>query len=980
MKSSLTDTSTIGYVVEDRIQKQFLKNSKCCLYLQEHLQNLLSVSIAIIPQQVLRSQQVNGKLQKGYMIYLLNEKENQAEAQQILSDCVKNFFEGIQFHTFADNQVEEWLQDSSSKIEFLLETCSRKLRAIEKKYKQFDIDIRLTSHEFSAPHHVKDEIEFCIKELLSYSLTTTFKSIELFQDIAEVAGKRLKSIAFRSQCHIMTELRHKRQHYIIPKASSSNIQVSKSVVKQSDQFMSSLDVFNRVVLANGSIEIRTGDIALQKVNTIVISITSNGLKEGVIERAGGFEYEQTYTDETNIKFTETNGGNLRCKRILFSNWIPLTLTNDHDGLRNSVKLFVSKSIEYATRDQNCKSIAFAVCDSCINETILAQEMIAVTKHVLESKNIQLKIIFVLLPEQQALHKQFFTLLGETQNFHAQFDWPTTGKVHIMKISLFSPFPSVTKITLKAAKAEDLTKCQEKINTYLKRCITSTKSIDSNGIFSNWDQHTINAFYNYCKDRCVLPRIDPTTTELELSGPVNNILEVKQKWQFLSQLVREKVSYISKIERPNSAALCSARVETGTSIGQTKVYNIMISYCQQNARKCQGMINRFIEEGFAIWAEPVIGEQQRNVFPQIDRSDCILLCISEDYYENQACEEEARYAFQTGKQVFLVKIQNNPLIGWQRRVFEGKVFFQLFGSKNHFDLEFEKLLLDILQYTKPGFVPLLQQISGRSILGESDARKLLTAEQRQSIYDEKIGKLEKIGYIEKEEMEELNKQLESVITSIVDNETSLDRQKLSKESNWIERWLRKPRNTTKQNLPPFSLSGDINDAIFPMPEYILEALNLHVPSFSTMPTSLIKFGNVFEYDIIKRPIELPFTRDLFKIAPADNECIYEKCTSKLEISRGISQVFFDQQFAADADSQKAMNLPVLSMEILSINENKTEKHPKTKGERRKVTKDAIKKYKRPTREELDVHLKRFGQQMSENAKKFEEFCSTVTATT
>jgi hypothetical protein len=233
--------------------------------------------------------------------------------------------------------------------------------------------------------------------------------------------------------------------------------------------------------------------------------------------------------------------------------------------------------------------------------------------------------------------------------------------------------------------EILTKCQNRINNYLKRCITYEKFEDSKGIFHQWDQHSINAFYKYCKDRYVIPKIHQTNKELELTGPINNFLEVKQKWYILSDLTREKTSRIPNTGRPRTAR----------STEQTKIYNIMIGYCQQDKRKCQYLINRFTEDGFTIWAEPVITGHQRNAFAQIDKSDCIVLCISEDYYENEICEKEARYAFQTGKQVFLVKIQNDPLIGWQRRVFEGKYFFQLFGSENHFDSEFGKLLIEIV---------------------------------------------------------------------------------------------------------------------------------------------------------------------------------------------------------------------------------------------------------------------------------------------
>ena len=133
------------------------------------------------------------------------------------------------------------------------------MRQIEINNKSYDVELRLRSKEFSAPQHLKDEIESNIKQLLSQSSTLTFKSIELTKDIAETAEKYVKIIARRSRCYITTTIKYKSQYCIIPKAS-------KSIVKQSDDFLSSSDVFNRINIANGSIEVRTGDIALQKVS------------------------------------------------------------------------------------------------------------------------------------------------------------------------------------------------------------------------------------------------------------------------------------------------------------------------------------------------------------------------------------------------------------------------------------------------------------------------------------------------------------------------------------------------------------------------------------------------------------------------------------------------------------------------------------------------------------------------------------------
>ncbi len=119
-------------------------------------------------------------------------------------------------------------------------------------------------------------------------------------------------------------------------------------------------------------------------------------------------------------YTETDGGKLSCKRILFSNWLPTSLINNDQVVRSSIQSFISKSMEYTI---DALSIAFAVPDSCADESILAREMIMEAKRQLEINQSELKISFVLLPEQKTLYEQFSNYFETTY-----FDWITTSKI------------------------------------------------------------------------------------------------------------------------------------------------------------------------------------------------------------------------------------------------------------------------------------------------------------------------------------------------------------------------------------------------------------------------------------------------------------------------------------------------------------------------------------------------------------------------
>ncbi|CAF1286073.1 unnamed protein product [Rotaria sordida] len=180
-----------------------------------------------------------------------------------------------------------------------------------------------------------------------------------------------------------------------------------------------------MIVANGSIELRIGDIALQETDVIVISTTFNGLKEGVIERLGEIQNEVTYIDVDGTMYTETNGGKLNCKRILFSNWLPISLINNDQILRSSIRKFVTKSMEYITKEKATKSIAFAIPDTSTDETILAEIMVAEIKRHLETNKLPLKIVFVCLPEQENLYQQFSNLIPTMKDNFMYLDYPTT---------------------------------------------------------------------------------------------------------------------------------------------------------------------------------------------------------------------------------------------------------------------------------------------------------------------------------------------------------------------------------------------------------------------------------------------------------------------------------------------------------------------------------------------------------------------------
>lgn len=197
-------------------------------------------------------------------------------------------------------------------------------------------------------------------------------------------------------------------------------------------------------------------------------------------------------------------------------------------------------------------------------------------------------------------------------------------------------------------------------------------------FKNWNQYMINAFYKYSIDRCILPKLD-YDEKIVLHGPINNVYEVKQKYELIKTLIQKKTNLLSLFS-------------TKTSFID---YTIMLSYSPDDSIVAQRLANFLIDEGFSVWLNLNRSRDYEENFKMINKSYCIIICISKNYFHDKSCEQEVKYAKQIGKCIIPVKLQNYEPIEWLEKLIEKESYFQLFGSENHFNLEYDKLLLKLV---------------------------------------------------------------------------------------------------------------------------------------------------------------------------------------------------------------------------------------------------------------------------------------------
>ncbi|CAF4081016.1 unnamed protein product [Rotaria sordida] len=212
-------------------------------------------------------------------VQLIDGSQYRPDMRKAFHDLLKQFLTKIQLkvynrddkeilNVFEKNTLIAYKLNfkSQQQIEAFTECHSNPLKSIERLHNYYGVKLQLESNEFLAPEYIKNDIESYIEEILSeVSTNKTFETIELCKDIAIKEEQHLRIIAERYKCYIKTELKHNYQSYPVPKALISNTQVSQSIFEQSKQFYSSTDVLKKMIVANGSIELRIGDIALQEV-------------------------------------------------------------------------------------------------------------------------------------------------------------------------------------------------------------------------------------------------------------------------------------------------------------------------------------------------------------------------------------------------------------------------------------------------------------------------------------------------------------------------------------------------------------------------------------------------------------------------------------------------------------------------------------------------------------------------------------------
>ncbi|CAF1607247.1 unnamed protein product, partial [Didymodactylos carnosus] len=298
-------------------------------------------------------------------------------------------------------------------------------------------------------------------------------------------------------------------------------------------------------------------------------------------------------------------------------------------------------------------------------------------------------------------------------------------------------------------------------------------------------------------KLVLPDISLThnTQQIELIGPIQGVKEAMEKYEQTSEILKQKLRITPRSPNvPN--ILCekqrSKALEKETAAAADNLYNIMLSYCEQDKVICYQLADRLIEEGYLVWID--YDQTLKRPESKIDKADVVLIYFSKDYLESLKCKRELRSAQLIKKEIIIVTPANNlnsfnSENNWLNSMETAELYYDKFNTSisfdldGNFDLKYGKLLIKLLQYTKPGIVG---QTYSQTKANKTDiieeipqvtpsVTSQLTAVQRREqerIYRKKMEKIKNAEMESKKYKEDLAQDIKDIKDIIDDVQTAI----------------------------------------------------------------------------------------------------------------------------------------------------------------------------------------------------------------
>ncbi|CAF0947642.1 unnamed protein product [Adineta steineri] len=118
---------------------------------------------------------------------------------------------------------------------------------------------------------------------------------------------------------------------------------------------------------------------------------------------------------------------------------------------------------------------------------------------------------------------------------------------------------------------------------------------------------------------------------------------------------------------------------------------MISYCWAEKKLCKDIFEKLKSKDYRIWFDErqMHGNSLTAMASAIENSECIIICMSENYQKSNACHHEAEYAYVRQRRIVPLVVQPKyKAQGWLGFIIGAKIYVDF--TKTEFDKAFDML--------------------------------------------------------------------------------------------------------------------------------------------------------------------------------------------------------------------------------------------------------------------------------------------------
>ena len=184
----------------------------------------------------------------------------------------------------------------------------------------------------------------------------------------------------------------------------------------------------------------------------------------------------------------------------------------------------------------------------------------------------------------------------------------------------------------------------------------------------------------------------------------NIVAKIQEWKSDDcQEIRQAVAGIEWNMQEHQSTKC------GASAVQDGKKHIMISYCHKQQALVWQIWARLKQRGVNIWIDKtkMQGDMYDKMAKGVQNASHVICCVSEDYFNSDACRSEAQYSKELKRDMIFVKIQQNYRPeDWLGLIMAGKIYYEMHNAD-----EIEKKIDMVLAYVE-GKEEIVPQLADR----------------------------------------------------------------------------------------------------------------------------------------------------------------------------------------------------------------------------------------------------------------------------